>query len=907
MGAGFDALHRCYEMGIICAMKPILFSLVFLGATLQVHALDPVESKLFSSRKDGNTFDDSFGTAMAGSDRWLVVGEPGNDEKGTGAGAAYLFDANTGALKRKLLASDGAAGDRFGNAVAVSGNRVVVGAPSKDSSRGKAYVFDTLTGRELGQMVSGSPTNGDALGSAVAIAGDAIVLGVPGDDSGLGSLHTYSIQGLADSPIQLIKTVASPRIANTEFGFSLDTDGRFIVAGAPGESSSRGSVHVFDLQTNEQLHKITSSASSGDRLGHRVGLACGRVFASRPDAVTQAGAVNLYDVVTGNLIRSILSPVIGFGVQFGFGMAVRENMLLVGQPEENSGGSGRVFVFDRDGLEPLAIVTSDGTPDDKIGSTVAIGGISSVFASADPGGNAIAYRFNKVVPPVYGTLAPGLRVGDAAPGAGATKFSQVTSAVLGPESGEDLLLRAVAGRVTGVWDRFVGALQPTILTTTNTSPVPGGFQFVKGFGIPFANNTGVALMPGSFKSAVVSPSNPEALLVKTGAVFSPVVRLGFTFDTTSFGGSSTGALAVMSQVAQSSDPAGDRFAIAGKFKTGVGGVSAVNDSVILVPDNSGSLDAAEQENRFVPGTGGPTRLGQISPRVAFANQLYIYHAAMQSTTVREGLFLGTFSPGPDVIVGIMTTQGDTVEGAQINRYFGEAVSGDDKLVFRAQVLGTAITSANNEMLVSNRFGSLARVLQKGEEIGSDVLAPGTVLRKVLRFWAINGNRVAALVQVHGPFINSGNDVLLVLANENLNDFSVLLQENEIAPGCDGTRINVIQSVEMDSESGSYFVLASLKGGVAGQDQALFAGSTNSTLLSRKHLRRPFLEVRKGSLFRTDFGNQVKITSMAFGVRSSDATGASEKGLPTAVSSGRRAAMLLKFSDRSTQAVELDLN
>lgn len=887
-------------------MSITLRLLAFLCFSLRSFALDPVETKLFSSRRDGNILDDSFGLAMAGSDRWLVVGEPGNGEKGANAGAAYLFDANAGALKRKLLASDGAVGDSFGSAVAVSGNRIVVGAPQKGGGTGAAYVFDALTGRQLAKMVSSSPTAGDQLGSAVAVADDIVAVGVPGDDSNQGSVLMYSIQGLAASPNELIKFVASPRVVDSGFGFSLDTDGRFFVAGAPGEAGDRGSVHVFDVSTGTQLLKITNTASAGDRLGHRVALSCGRVYASRPNAASEAGAVNIYDMVSGNLILNLFSPVFSIGAQFGFGMAVRENLLVVGQPEENNGGSGRVFVFDRDGEDGLELAASDGIPDDKIGSTVAAGGASSIFASADPGGNAIAYRFSKVLPPVYGTLAPGLRVGDAAPGVGAIKFSQVTAAVLGPDEGNDILFRAAAGRVTGIWDRFAGVLQPTILTTTNLSPLPGGSEFVKGFGIPIANDTGIALMPASFKSSAVSPGNPDALLVKSVPTFSTLVRLGSVFNTTTFGGSGTGTLAAMSQVVQSSDSSGHRFAIAGKFKAGVGGVTALDDSVILVPDTSGNLDAADQENRFIPGSGGPTRLGQISPRVAFANKLYIYHAAVQSTVFREGLFLGTFVPGPGVVGAQFSIQGDLVDGAQINRYLGEAVSGDEKLVFRAQMLGTSITTANNEMLISNRFGSFEEILQKGEAVGALPVFPGTVLAKVLRFWSINGNRVAALVQLRGPRTTAANDVALIVANEAANNFTMLLQEGGIAPGCDSSQVNVIQAVEIDSEKGGYFVLASLKGAVPGQDQALFSGSLSNAPLSRTTLRRPFLELRKGSLFRTDFGNQAKITSMTFGVRSSDATGASEKGLPTAVGQDRRAALILKFSDLSTQAVELQL-
>ena len=275
--------------------------------------------------------------------------------------------------------------------------------------------------------------------------------------------------------------------------------------------------------------------------------------------------------------------------------------------------------------------------------------------------------------------------------------------------------------------------------------------------------------------------------------------------------------------------------------------------------------------------------------------------------VKEGLFLGTFNPGPGVLGAQLSAQGDTVSGAQINRYLGEAISGDEKTAFRAQVLGTAITKANDEMLISNRFGPLENVFQKGTAIGTAIFPSGTVVSKFLRFWSLNGGQVVALIQLRGPFINASNDIALVLANETSGSFFNLLEEGFIAPGCDGTTINTIQSVEIDAEGRHYFILASLKGAVPGQDQALFTGTLVDAPLAKVALRRPFLELRKGSLFRTEFGTQAKITSMAFGTKSSDATGASEKGLPTAIGADRRAAMILRFSDNSTQAVELGLD
>ena len=87
----------------------------------------PLRRKLTAS---GSTAGSRFGYAVSVSGDTIVVGTPG----GGGAGAAYVFTkldtgwADTSA-SAKLTASDGASGDRFGYAVSASGGTVLVGAP----------------------------------------------------------------------------------------------------------------------------------------------------------------------------------------------------------------------------------------------------------------------------------------------------------------------------------------------------------------------------------------------------------------------------------------------------------------------------------------------------------------------------------------------------------------------------------------------------------------------------------------------------------------------------------------------------------------------------------------------------------------------------------------------------------
>ncbi|ACI64217.1 predicted protein, partial [Thalassiosira pseudonana CCMP1335] len=85
---------------------------------------------------------DWFGRAVAMSGTGhLVVGAPNDDDKGS----AYLYTlnstSNTWGDEQKIVSSDGAADDLFGRAVAMSGTgHLVVGAYA-DDDKGSVYLY----------------------------------------------------------------------------------------------------------------------------------------------------------------------------------------------------------------------------------------------------------------------------------------------------------------------------------------------------------------------------------------------------------------------------------------------------------------------------------------------------------------------------------------------------------------------------------------------------------------------------------------------------------------------------------------------------------------------------------------------------------------------------------------------
>lgn len=90
------------------------------------------------------------------------------------------------------------------------------------------------------------------------------------------------------------------------FGYSLDTDGEYVVVGAPGatvDGVNHGLAYLFDATTGEQLHVFShESGDSTDDFGYRVQIEGGRVGIGMWDASNESGSVCLYDLHTRSLL-----------------------------------------------------------------------------------------------------------------------------------------------------------------------------------------------------------------------------------------------------------------------------------------------------------------------------------------------------------------------------------------------------------------------------------------------------------------------------------------------------------------------------------------------------------------------------------------------------------------------------
>ncbi len=167
-----------------CPRSVLLLTLAALSAApVQAQEVLTEDAKLVGSEADPAS---TVGWSVSAAEGLVVVGAWRDDEFGALAGAAYVFGEGAGgwAEEAKLVASDAAAGDTFGFAVAAgseSGSDVVVGAPgtSSDPRSDAAYVFRRGEEGAWAEEAKLTPSDGeetnDQFGRAVAVA-DSLAL-----------------------------------------------------------------------------------------------------------------------------------------------------------------------------------------------------------------------------------------------------------------------------------------------------------------------------------------------------------------------------------------------------------------------------------------------------------------------------------------------------------------------------------------------------------------------------------------------------------------------------------------------------------------------------------------------------------------------------------------------------------
>jgi uncharacterized protein (TIGR03437 family) len=228
------------------------------------------QQKLVAS--DGEA-QDSFGFSVAVSGGTVVVGAPFDSIEGNiSQGSAYVLvrSGATWSQQQKLNPADGAAYHGFGISVAIEGETAIVGAagtlPLPPDFKGAAYVFvrSGVSWSEQQKLTAKDGVEHDRFGWAVAISGEVAVVAAYShkvQEGRRGAAYAFTRSGMTWTEQQ--KLIASD--GSNGFSLSLALSGGTAIVGAQfddvGGNTWQGSAYVFTCPA------ITLSALPGGTFG----------------------------------------------------------------------------------------------------------------------------------------------------------------------------------------------------------------------------------------------------------------------------------------------------------------------------------------------------------------------------------------------------------------------------------------------------------------------------------------------------------------------------------------------------------------------------------------------------------------------------------------------------------------
>jgi hypothetical protein len=450
------------------------------------------------------TDDGAFGCAVAISGSRVVVGALGNPVGGRDAvGTAYVYDLRSASPTVPVAVLNNPEpqeDDKFGEAVAIDGTRVVVGTPNKQfgaQRMGDVDVYDLAGATPTVPVITFRNPFGlvnDAFGASVSVSGTRILAsGFSYDTHGhiVSSAFIYDLTSA--TPSTPVLTLQGPSMSTGSaviFGTTVVLGDRFDATGA----QQSGSAFVYDLSSTTPTSPVTilsnPSPAAGDHFGWAVATNGTRILVSAPDDDTgadDAGSAYVYELASATPsvpVCNLNNPGAATLDHFGSSVAVSGTLMVVGVPYDDFGAekAGSVYVYDLSGATPSVPVALLHNPTPKFGEqfgfSVAVDGARIVVgtpydsATIKRRGNAYVYDLNSATPTVPLLKLPNPGVGLLGQFAWSVAISGTRVLIGGPDENVGSSQEGLSAGVAYVFD--IGSVTPTVPVVTLPDPILRG-------------------------------------------------------------------------------------------------------------------------------------------------------------------------------------------------------------------------------------------------------------------------------------------------------------------------------------------------------------------------------------------------------------------------------------------------
>ena len=339
-----------------------------------------------------------------------------------GCGAAYIFANASGIWTQQaiLTANDQANEDRFGSAVALDGDRAIIGVPFDDDNNemnsGAIHIYEkpatgwvtsSISTKLTGNGASSNVFDGN-FGSSVSLSGNRVLVGAPYNndscpnpvnDFHCGHAYLYEMPTPPPPDNETILS-ANDAASHDKFGVDVAIDGDTAAVLSEDGCDDVGVpqcgaiyVYTYNAPTWTQQAKLTISST------HRIGsialegdtIAAGIPYEACPNR-TECGALYIFEkpangwATTSTADAKLTSSRPVAGEHVGSDIDIDNDTIVVGAPRRPCASGtafeycGAVYVFEKPGatwvdITQTAILTaSDGLHRDELGVQVAIDG-----------------------------------------------------------------------------------------------------------------------------------------------------------------------------------------------------------------------------------------------------------------------------------------------------------------------------------------------------------------------------------------------------------------------------------------------------------------------------------------------------------------------------------------------------
>ncbi len=375
----------------------------------------PIVSAIEKFLADDGLTGDEFGFSVSIHGDLALVGAQQGDGLVADSGAAYVFqrDASDNWVQQdKLLATDGAADDRFGYSVSIidaSGNwgdTAVIGSYLDDdggSSSGSAYVFQNDgSGNWLQQakLLAGDGSTNANFGWSVALAQsdissnwtETVLIGARTDNLAIGAGYIFQHDGSGNWTEQA-KLTASDGDPSMLLGGSVSLFNNTALLGAAGDNDNgvnSGSAYLFQSDGSgnwsQQAKLLPVDGAMGHGFGNSVSLS-GNTALIGADGDnntngTDAGAAYIYQRDGSGNWTELTKLIADDGTNsdfFGNSVSLLGDTALIGAYVDDAGAGtddGSAYLFERDGsgnwVQLEKLTANDGASSDQFGISVSL-------------------------------------------------------------------------------------------------------------------------------------------------------------------------------------------------------------------------------------------------------------------------------------------------------------------------------------------------------------------------------------------------------------------------------------------------------------------------------------------------------------------------------------------------------